>query len=268
MKILVSPEFNTKVSALDANGIKGISNFISIVESLEANELLSSSALKIIALEGGIYYSELPSGRVFFTLGKDGEEDYLLLMDVTSIRSSANSRGNGFFAPNNPRTNSSLNPKYNSSINPKFNSSINPRFNSSINPKFNSSINPKFNSSINPKFNSSINMRFNTSINPRFNSSINPKMNSSLNPKLNRSYGGPYLYDLDLNQTAFLVKANSSVDLVFSPELDLQRFLVFANEKVKIEFDTDSSWVGYYVEANEKVWLRYSSESDWIGLLV
>lgn len=267
MKVLVSPDFNTKVSSLDSEVIRKLSKLISSAEKSSKDDFVLSNSHIISLLDGEIYNARIDSSRVYFTLGEDDRGDYLLLLDIAALKSTPSSSGNGFFTTNNPKTNSSLNPKLNSSINPRLNSSINPRLNSSINPSLNSSINPKLNSSINPRLNSSINPRLNSSINPRLNSSINPRLNSSLNPKLNRSYGGPYLYDINLNQEAYIVRA-SGIELLFDFNGEFIRFLVPAKDNVQIEFDKDNEWVGFYVKANEKVWLRYSSNNEWVGLLI
>jgi hypothetical protein len=233
MNVLVSPEFNQKLSVLNSEDIQSISDFISTVEDLSQNELLTTSSLKISAISDDIYIAKLSSNsRLFFTLG----EDYLVLIDVTSIQSHTSINTESFYTFNNPKTNESLNPKFNSSINPKFNSSINPKFNSSINPKFNSSINPKF--------------------------------NSSINPKMNSSYGGPFAYDLNMNQISYIVKTGNHVDIIYSTKIEWIGFFVEVNDNIKLEFDLDNNWIGYLVRANDQVWLRYSLSDEWIGLFV
>ncbi|VVQ02487.1 hypothetical protein [Pseudomonas fluorescens] len=267
MKVLLSPDFNEKIPALDADTVSAISQFVLSAENLDRNEFVSKNIKTISNLDGEVYNAKINSSQIYFTIGNDEQGDYLLLLDVATIKP-ISSKGESFFTVNNPKTNRAFDPRYNSSINPKLNSSINPKFNSSINPKFNSSINPKFNSSINPRFNSSINPSFNTSINPKFNSSINPKLNSSLNPRKNRSYGGPYLYGIDLNQQAYLVRANNKVEILYDPDGAFYGFLVDANGSVKVEYNKDNVWTGYCVKANDKVWLRYSVDNEWQGLFV
>ena len=267
MKVLVSPDFNTKVSSLNSDALRSLSVFVSGAEQSSKNEFLSHNNHKLSLLGDDIYIAKIDSSRVYFTLGEDDQGSFLLLLDISTIQNIPSTGGGGFFTTKNPKTNSALNPSLNSSINPRLNSSINPKLNSSINPKLNSSINPRLNSSINPRLNSSINPRLNSSINPRLNSSINPRLNSSLNPRLNRSYGGPYLYDVNLNQEAYIVRA-SNVDLLFNLNGEFIKLLVSANDLVKIEFDQNNEWTGFYVKANEDVWLRFLANNSWAGILV
>ena len=268
MKVLVSPEFNIKLAALPPDEIRILSMFITEAEKANKSDFLLLHRHGLSLLGNDIYNAKIGSGRLYFTIGKDEQGDYLLLLDIASIQSTPTVQTNNFFTPNNPKTNSSLNPKLNSSINPKLNSLINPKLNSLINPKLNSLINPKLNSLINPKLNSLINPKLNSLINPKLNSSINPKLNTSLNPRFNRSYGGPYLYDLNLNQEAYIVKANDRVDLIFSSNAELRSILVSARKNVKVEFDQNNNFVGYFVRANEQVWLKYSISNEWQGLLI
>ena len=251
MKVLVSPDFNTKVSSLNSDALRSLSVFVSGAEQSSKNEFLSHNNHKLSLLGDDIYIAKIDSSRVYFTLGEDDQGSFLLLLDISTIQNIPSTGGGGFFTTKNPKTNSALNPSLNSSINPRLNSSINPKLNSSINPKLNSSINP----------------RLNSSINPRLNSSINPRLNSSLNPRLNRSYGGPYLYDVNLNQEAYIVRA-SNVDLLFNLNGEFIKLLVSANDLVKIEFDQNNEWTGFYVKANEDVWLRFLANNSWAGILV
>jgi len=268
MKVLVSPEFNTKVPTLNKEAISSLSALISSAEQYDKNDFILNNSASMSLLDGDIYSAKINSSRLYFTIGTDEQGDYLLLLDIAALQTSPSARSNSFFTTNNPKTNSAFNPKLNSAINPKLNSAINPKLNSAINPKLNSAINPKLNSAINPKLNSAINPKLNSAINPKLNSAINPKLNSSLNPRLNRSYGGPYLYDNSLNQNAYSVRANSKVEILFNSGGDIYRFLVVASDRVKVEFDTENTWTGYYVKANEKVWLKYSLDNEWLGLLV
>lgn len=267
MKVLVSPDFNSKVTSLDNAAKHSLSTLVSSAETSSRDDFIQDNSHNLSLLGGDIYNARIDSSRVYFTLGEDEQGDYLLLLDVSAIQSTPTTSGNSFFTTNNPRSNSSLNPRLNSSINPRLNSAINPRLNSAINPRLNSAINPKLNSAINPRLNSAINPRLNSAINPRLNSAINPRLNSSLNPRLNRSYGGPYLYDTNLNQEAYIVGANN-VELLFDLKGEFIRILVMANDNVKVEFDTNNDWIGFYVKANDNVWLRYSNDNDWVGLLV
>lgn len=267
MRYVPSPEFTSKLSSMDAEDLSDLLSFTALIEKSTREQLLEERALKVKLLGDDVYLANLGDVQVYFSIGGDGDGEYLLLLDFTAHRTKP--RGGGsYFAAKDPRTNSSLNPRLNSSINPRLNSSLNPRLNSSINPRLNSSLNPRLNSSINPKFNSGINLRFNSSINPRFNTSLNPRFNSSLNPRLNQSFGGPFLYDLNLNQTGYLVRANGTVDLIFSLSLELVGTLVRVTDKIRAEFDSDQNWTGYVVKANSEVDLRYTEQGEWIGLIV
>ncbi len=267
MKILISPELKNKLSVLNNSNLVSIHNFISNIQDLKKNDLLSKQNLKISLLEGEIYQAYLPLGKLLFTLGEVNNEDYVVLMDVISIQNSNTAKDN-YFASNNPITNRGINPKYNKAINPEYNKAINPKYNTAINPEYNTAINPKYNTAINPKYNITLNLRHNNSINPKYNSSLNPKMNNSLNPRINQSYGGPFLYDINLKQHSFLVKANEKIELIFGQNTNFYGFIVHVNDAIKIEFDTSNNWIGYFIKANDKVWLRYSNNNKWIGLLV
>jgi hypothetical protein len=266
MRYVVSPQFSTKLAALNPADVQHVSAFLHAVDSREKKELLTQLSPGVTLLGQEVYAWRSQRTTLYFTFGTDTDGEYLLLLDVTTEQKAEASRY--LFAAKDPRNNSALNPNLNSSINPRLNSSLNPRFNSSINPKFNSSINPQFNSSINPKFNSSINPQFNSSINPRFNSSFNPKFNSSINPRVNWAFGGPYLYNIDLAQVGYVVKANNDVELLFDLLGNHIGELVKASEKVRVQFNAESDWNGYLVDANDDVALRYGTNGDWIGLCV
>lgn len=266
MKAHASDELVRKTQVLSPSGKRALGGLLAFIERSNFEETIAGK--NTIPLSGGIYVISNDAVKLFFSAEKsEKQEDYLLLLDVVEVRPTATS--GPFYSSRDPRTNSSINPRFNSSINPKFNSSINPKFNSSINPKFNSSINPKFNSSINPKFNSSINPKFNSSINPKFNSSINPKFNSSINPKFNRAYGGPFVYDLELNQIGFLVRSGSSINLVFDPNGSLDSYTVEAGKAGQQNvFDSSGEWIGFWIRANDDIFLRFSVDGDWLGIVV
>ena len=267
MTVYPTPEFTRKVVDLPEEYRREVKRAIDFISSSSKDELLNARLhFQTKCIAENLYQIRLRDIRIFFSFGGTSEND-LLLLDLNT-HSATPSATKAFFAVNDPRTNSSLNPKFNSSLNPKFNSSLNPRYNSSINPRYNSSINPRYNSSINPRYNSSINPRYNSSINPRYNSSINPRYNSSINPRSNRSFGGPFIYSIDLIQQGFLVRANDSVSLKFDLAGEFAGTLIKANDKVLAEFDTDQNWVGFCVQANDLVQLKFDEESEWNGLVV
>ncbi|PSL94850.1 hypothetical protein [Pseudomonas sp. R9.37] len=268
MKVLVSPDFSQKLATLSKDALGKLSAFVSEAENTDMTAFISSENYNIAILEEDVYSAKFDTdaGRIFFTIGTDWGDEFLLLLDVASMSQPA--KATTFFASNNPRTNNAYNPKLNPTINPRLNSLINPKTNSSINPKLNSTLNPKLNSAINPKLNSALNYKLNSAINPRLNSAINPRLNSSLNPRINKSYGGPYLYDVELRQLAYVVRVSDKVDILFEAAGDFCGLIISASDNVKIEFDKENSWAGFYVKANEKVWLRFSLNNEWEGLLV
>jgi hypothetical protein len=265
MRTLVSEVLTAKASVLAAHARSALLNAINWLERQSVASLKSAHLFNVRQLDEGMYVLGKDGVRLFFTTGEDPHGEYAMLLDLTEDNHRASS--SPLFAIKDPKTNSNFNPKYNSSINPKHNSSINPKYNSSINPKYNSSINPKYNSSINPKYNSSINPKYNSSINPKYNSSINPKYNSSINPKYNRAYGGPFVYDLDLNRMGYVVRASDSIELVFGLDSEFTGFAVVANSDVSAVFSPEGEWTGYWVTAKDTR-LRYSLEGVWLGQIV
>ena len=104
--------------------------------------------------------------------------------------------------------------------------------------------------------------------NPKTNSSLNPRRNSAINPRRNSVFGGPYLYNNDLSQVGYLVKAKDLVELVFDSMGNFSGILVHANDQVRCHFDKSNDWIGYVVQANEDVALRYNTYGIWIGMII
>ncbi len=257
MRYLGTPTFTEKLKALasDPRTLTQVSGLLQRVEAAEKSELLSSAALTLLANE--IYVLRSGEIRVFCSFGTDVEGEYLLLLDIAEA---GHAPSRAFRTIKDPRTNSVYNPRTNSSINPRVNSSLNPRINTSLNPRINSSLNPRINSSLNP--------RINSSINPRINSSINPRINSSLNPRINRSFGGPFLYSLDLNQEGFLIRANDTVSLFFDGALSFTGFGVKNGIGGYTLFDSTNEWIGQLVPDKQGGFLRFDTNNDWVGIVV
>lgn len=167
----------------------------------------------------------------------------------------------------NPNINSRINPFLNSTINPTYNSTINPIYNSTINPVYNSTINPVYNSTINPVYNSTVNLIYNSTINPVYNTTLNPNFNFSINPSQNRNFQGLVIFDLSLNETGFIVKANEKVILIFNQNNNLQFTGVINNKQGYNIFNLNNEWVSYLVKA-DNIFLHFNLGNEWIGFVV
>ena len=120
----------------------------------------------------------------------------------------------------------------------------------------------------NPCINSMYNPKFNSAINPKFNSAINPRFNSAINPRWNSSYGGPFIYSRELQQEAFIVRANDTVELIFNLENEFTSICVKANQEVFDLFDITNEWIGFLVTSNNEVRLRFDLHNEWTGIVV
>ena len=268
MRYFVTKEFNEKIAALNAEQLAELSLLLKRIESSDKDSLLSKTSSNVQSLSKDIYVMKVKNSRMFFSVGEDNEGEYILLLDYSFI-SASYGRPDQAFAAKNPRTNMSLNPRSNMSINPRSNMSINPRSNMSINPRSNMSINPRSNMSINPRSNMSINYRSNMSINPRSNMSLNPRSNMSINPRSNVSFGGPFLYSLDLEQKGFLVRANEKVTLLFDMSSEFIGVAVRHDSGIVLLFDTDNNWTGFLVPTSqEELFLHFDTDNNWLGLVV
>jgi hypothetical protein len=272
MRYFPTDEFSKKLTELNTNSIRSVSMVIHYIEmSDKATIYNNSSKYPMSSLGKDIYTIKFDKIHIYFTTGCDKEGDYLLLLDITIEHKILNleiKNPQRFFAINDPKKNPNLNPKSNYSINPKFNYSLNPKSNYSINPKSNYSINPKSNYSINPKSNYSINPKSNYSINPKSNYSINPKSNYSINPLSNMSFGGPFIYSINLDQQGYIIRANETVDLIFSMSAEFIGIGVKLDSGFVNLFDVDNEWIGYLVPTKTDVKLKFSIDGDWNGLVV
>ena len=264
MRILITPEFKQKVTSLSPKASAALAVTLKYFEKLSKEQIINEKS--VLRLPNDIYIVRAQDARIYFFFSSDVQGEFVMLLDLTEAQWEPVAKK--FFAAKDPRLNSALNPKFNSAINPRFNSTINPRFNSTINPKINSMINPKFNSMINPKFNSTINPKFNSMINPRFNSTINPRYNSLINPRLNSTFGGPFVYSLELNQEGYLVRVNDQISLIFNMVGEFVGHIVSHDSGVSMLFNTDNNWIGYLVPTGQDPLLKFDVENNWVGIVV
>lgn len=261
MRYAAAKEFTAKLPALAArSGVREhVQKLIARIEDSHKGDLLSVNR-ELSALSAGIYVLRSGPVRLFFSIGKDDQGDYALLLDIAMVAD----QPNRVISAKDPRTNHSLNPKFNHSFNPLYNHSVNPMYNHSINPNYNHSINPNYNHSINPRFNTSLNPRYNTSLNPRFNASLNPRFNRTLNPRFNPAYDGPFIFDLEGEMLGYLVRANDRVQLKFTLDGEFQGVAVETSKASTVNlFTEDGSWSGYLVSAGSDRLLGFSPGGDW-----
>ncbi len=268
MRFLVTPEFNEKISPLSADGLASISSIVNFITSTDKDSLSQGiSSIEVRPLSDEIIIIKHMAYRVYASFGTDEEGEYLLLMDV-SLEASQPSSQRGFFATKDPRRNMSFDPNRNMSIDPRRNMSIDPRSNMSIDPNRNMSIDPRRNMSIDPRRNMSIDPNRNMSIDPRRNMSIDPNRNMSIDPRRNRYYGGPYIYNLRLEQTGFLVHANENISLIFDTSAQFTSYIVATSNNNLNIFDLSGAWVGFLVSTDNDVLLHFDTTGQWLGIIV
>jgi hypothetical protein len=269
MRYLAAPDFTSKVAHLPHDAMQVVRDVLIFV-STNGREMISSDrrVQRLVSEASDILVFRTDGYRVLFTFGSNNDGEYLLLVDLISESGIGSGPGGGrLFTKRDPSRDASVNPLRNNQINPRSNSRLNPVFNSQINPTFNSRINPTFNSQINPTFNSQVNPTFNSQINPTFNSALNPMFNSSINPKRNTLMGGPFLYDLNLNQVGYLVKANERVSLVF--DMNGRHLLTaVAHAHGFAVFDAKNKWLENWIENGRGGYLRFHPNANWIGFVV
>ncbi len=248
MKVLAAPEVNVKAGALSAKAKEALQSIISYFETSSMDEVFKSSDVMKITSE--IFVIKRGELKVFFNSTLTGSERCVFILDLVDNGPAVNT--SAFFATKDPRRDTSLNPSRNSAINPRYNSSLNPRYNSAINPRYNSAINP----------------RYNSAINPRYNSAINPRYNSAINPRYNKTYGGPFLYSVDMAQEGYLVKANESVVIVFDLKGDQLGYAASGPNDILFFYTVDGEWTGYAVSSGQEPMLRFNTDGEWIGIIV
>lgn len=267
MKYHVTPDFSKKLGSVRPGSLERLGALVRIIERADSEQVLEQlSPFAVRSMEGEIYVASAGSARVFFTFGGDGDAKYLLLLDVLEYEPVA--AATSVPRRRSPVTDSSLNPNINTRLNPYVNSQLNPFVNSRINPYVNSNLNPFVNSRLNPFVNSNLNPFVNSTLNPFVNSRLNPAINSSINPKVNRNYPGPYLYDLGLRETGFVVTASDNVILLF----DDKNERVGLGAKNSIDgyalFDASNNWTGQFVPDGQGGYLHYDKNNKWVGIVV
>lgn len=122
----------------------------------------------------------------------------------------------------------------------------------------------------NPRLNSAIDPRRNMTIDPRRNMTIDPNRNMTIDPRRNKFYGGPYLYNLKLEQEGFIVRANDQVSLIFDGSARFKRFIVFCTNGTDNGnvFDFSGHWKEFVVPAQNGVHLRFDTTGQWVGIIV
>lgn len=261
MRFIATPEFLKTLSSMEKGSINNISATIKYIEDSDKNEITS----KATTTEGSIYILRTGPFRIFFAFGNDPQGEYLLLLDI--IQYAPHSYGTSLGA-RDPRTNLILNPNSNTSINPMVNTSLNPLINTSLNPFINTSLNPYINTSLNPLINTSLNHLINTSLNPLINTSLNPIINTSINPFINPNYAGPYIYDLGMKRTGYLVKANDRIFLIFNSPADFSGICVKNSSNGYTLFNKSNQWIGYLIFNRQDGYLYYDQNNKWIGIVV
>jgi hypothetical protein len=264
VRLLASPEFSGKLSALSAADIEHVSQLVDRIKQADKEALMLDAEVAFLA--SNVYVARLSQTRLYFTIGSDPDGEYVLLLDA-SFEQDRPFVGD-FFASKDPKSNSALNPRFNTQLNPAYNHSINPAYNHGINPAYNHSINPAYNHSINPAYNHSINPAYNHSINPAYNHSINPAYNHSINPAWNRAFGGPYIYSKTLGKDGYLVRASDQVEILFSIAGARLGELVRVNDQVRVRVSDKNKWDGYVVRANDDVSLLFSTSGKWEGQII
>jgi hypothetical protein len=269
MKYLPTPDFAAKLRefAQAPEVLGALSVVLSKLELLQPSDFDAARLPKaIVALTDGMFVAHENGLILFFTLQEDqNDESILLLLDIAHIARGAST---SLTRARDPRRNAKYSPQRNSAINPLRNSAVNPLRNSAINPLRNSAINPLRNSAINPLRNSAINPLRNSAINPLRNSAINPKRNRSLNPRVNHAYDGPFVYDRDLTEIGFIVRANDCVNLIFDMNAEFVGLGVRNSVDGFTLFDRKNKWVGQLVPTVTEAFLRYNESNEWTGLVV
>lgn len=267
MKYHVTPAFSKNLVTVHPRSIEKIGALVKIIENAKSENLLKDlSEFAVRLTEGDILVAVAGTARVFFTFGGEGDAKYLLLLDV--IESEPASVATIATGRRSPITDSKLNPNINTRLNPYVNSRLNPFVNSQINPFVNSSLNPFVNSSLNPFVNSTLNPFVNSSLNPYVNSRLNPFVNTAINPHFNRNYEGPYLYDLGLRETGYVVKGSDTVILIFNGQNE--RTGLGAKNAIDgyTLFDASNNWTGQLIPDGQGGYLQYDKNSKWIGIVV
>jgi len=120
----------------------------------------------------------------------------------------------------------------------------------------------------NPLVNGSINPNINGSINPTINGSINPNINGSINPILNPNFQGHILFDLNLNKSAFFIKANENILSMFDFSNQYVGFCVKTSKETFNVFDLSSMWIGFLIPNKKGGYNYFDINRNWIGFVI
>jgi hypothetical protein len=165
----------------------------------------------------------------------------------------------------NPSVATSRNPFVATSLNPNVATSLNPNVATSRNPFVATSLNPRVATSHNPRVATSLNYQVATSINPNVATSLNPRVATSRNPNVVSNIDGLYIWDLNLGQVGFTVRANDRVQLLFDASADFTGVLISVRDDYLNEYDLNNEWSGYWLHASDNTWLRYTLQNTWHG---
>jgi hypothetical protein len=268
MKFLVTPTFTEKLSSLTSDGLPAISAIVDFIKAVDKSALVKGRAdVHVRILDGSILTLKHGDYRIYASIAGDENEDCLLLLDIGLEQTQPVAKAD-FFATRDPRKNPSLDPNRNMMIDPRRNMMIDPNRNMMIDPHRNMMIDPNRNMMIDPHRNMMIDPNRNMMIDPRRNMMIDPNRNMMIDPRRNRYYGGPYLYDTQLNQNGFVVRANEKVSLMFDPSSRFTGFVVETDSGNENVFDLCGSWVGFLVPTQSDVRLRFGTNREWVGIVV
>jgi len=85
MRIIPTPEFINSLKKLNIKERYKISSFIDRIESSDVKSLLSN--INVRKIEGEIFVFKIYQIRIFFSIGKDDEGAYCLLLDIVLKKS-------------------------------------------------------------------------------------------------------------------------------------------------------------------------------------
>jgi hypothetical protein len=273
MRVVAAPDFPSKLGTLIPEQLGHLGSAMhTFGAAADQAALLGRLGPMVMGLAGdNLYATRLGNnGRLIFSFGQDQEGPYVLLLDVIAL---VDEKGRAPAVPvqiglRNPKTNPSLNPAVNRTLDPRINRTLDPRINRSIDPSINRSLDPTINRTLDPRINRSLDPRINRSLDPSINRSLDPRINRTLDPSINRAFGGPFVYDLRLQNVGFLIRANPTAFLVFDTKGSYVGYAHQANASFALRFSRDGDWIEYWVVANNDVWLRFSVGGEWKGQVV
>lgn len=270
MKYYVSPAFSQKLAALDSETRNSVSNFLRIIKSAHAKDVINLTSAQAILSSGaqGLFAYRAADSRLIFSIGKEKSEDFLILLDVVPYTANPSSFGVlSLPIAKNPKLNAALNPNVNAARNPRLNAQLNPKMNAQLNPFFNGQINPQFNAQINPKFNAQFNPKFNAQINPAWNAQINPKLNPSIHPAQNFNFMGNIIFDLNVEPGGFTADVTNHAKILFDLSGQMVGIAVPNNVGFTV-FDIALNWSATWISDSLGGYLVFDLKNNWIGFVV